>query len=172
MLSVFFSQYQYFMKINIENKKKLQANILVDSIENYFEKKSAEFEKLTYSSSYEISKRTFNEYNLDEIIRNSDIFGFSAMLIKDLAELPIYKKLYKLNLEIKKEYHNKIETLQHRECHSEIDFVEKVYKFIRPIIAKKLEKYLIKYNFVEKCVWIDEFKSDFSSLIKLFDNPI
>ncbi len=161
------------MKINIENQTVLQANILVDAIENFFLKKSAEFEKLTYySSSYEISKRTFNEYNLDEMIRNSDIFAFSAMLIKDLVELTIYKKLYKLNLEITKEYHNKIGALQHRECHSEIEFVEKVYKFIKPIIAKKLELYLIKYNFVEKCVWIDEFKSDFSSLIKLFDNPI
>lgn len=160
------------MKINIQDQNELQANLLVDAIEAYFNKKSAEFERLTYSSSYKISKTTFNEYALDEMIRNSDLFSFAALLIRDLAEISIYKKIYKKNLEIKIEYHSNIGALQHKTSNSEIDFVETVYKFLKPIIAKKLEKYLIALDFVNKCVWIEEFKLEFSPLIKLFEHPI
>jgi hypothetical protein len=160
------------MKINIEPKEVIQANFIIDAIENEFEAKASLYNKLTYSSEYKISKRTFNAYEFDEMISKDSLFSIAGMLIKNMQELRIKKNIYKTNLLIQKEYYKTNGMIEHRDCLSEIEFVNTVYKFIKPIIVVKLEKDLKHTNFISKCTWLDEFKQEFKPLLKLFKNPI
>jgi len=159
------------MKINFQNQKEIESELLRKAIENHFKQKSQELQIFTYSRDFSISNKTFDKYEIEKIKNEGRFVIFSAMLIKDLQEFPFYKKIYLKNLDLVREYFDKNSIIQHCDCLPEMNFVEKVLKFLKPIIAKELEKELERINFFQKSIWLEQFKKDFAPLIKLFENP-
>jgi len=152
------------MKIKIRSRKELKENILKTAIEEKFS--SSVYYKFSYVED-NIGKRTFNAYAFDKWIEEHDIFSCCMLAQCDKEELRHYKALYKSLLPSKEHPGNvALDVLGWMEIYG------KILKFIKPILAERLEDYINRTGFLEKCTWLEEFKSEFEPYISLFKNPI
>ncbi len=146
-------------------KEELKSRLICEGIEIYYREKADSLRELSYSSDYTIGKRSFNRYEFNKWMDSAGLFSICRTLFKHVEEYPHYKSLYKENS-------SAYLSCDFESCNNDMDFVNKMYKFLIPLLAVELEKYITETDFLTKATWVEEFKKEFHSLIALFQNPI